>query len=53
MWLTTAADADDARVVSGKVATGTTGNGVIATQDGLCLKCHVSGDGTAGVGITY
>ena len=55
IWLTKAADADDARtLVNATLQSGTTQKvWSDANQDGVCLKCHVAGDGSEGVGITY
>jgi len=54
IWMLAAGDADDAKGVASIDALGQ-GNGKNAalTSDGLCLKCHLSGDRTAGVGVTY
>ena len=51
IWLTTAGDADDARTISAKTVSGNADMAAGAV-DGLCLKCHVSGDRTSGVGET-
>jgi len=54
IWLTTAADADDARVLLGTTgSTSGTADVTLLSTDGACLKCHVNGTGTAGVGITF
>jgi len=54
IWMLAGADADDGKVVASTNGIGQ-GNGKNAalTSDGLCLKCHLSGDRTAGVGVTY
>jgi len=54
IWMTVAGDADDAKTVASQAGIGQ-GNGknAVLTSDGLCLKCHLSGDRTAGVGETY
>ena len=49
LWLTISGDADDARVLN----TTTGKNGIDANMDGVCLKCHLSGDRSEGVGETY
>lgn len=38
---------------SATVTGGTASAAVNATEDGVCLKCHVNSSNTAGVGITY
>jgi len=58
VWLTTSEDADDSRTILPAQPGGTTSgnqnaNNDALTGDGLCLKCHVSGDRSAGVGKTY
>lgn len=55
IWMTAAADADDARTAVTKYtdAVGNPNNSGVATEDGLCLKCHLSGDKSAGVGVTF
>lgn len=50
VWLTTAGQVSDPRVVAGKTQTGTT-NEIAGQLDGLCLKCHRSS--SLGVGINY
>jgi hypothetical protein len=51
MWLTMAANAGAAKVSVGPGATADAA--AVQLQDGVCLKCHVSSDGSAGVGITF
>ncbi|MBS3956108.1 MAG: hypothetical protein KGZ40_01035 [Clostridiales bacterium] len=53
VWLTSAGDADDAQEIVVGTRAGTPHNAEPLTRDGLCLKCHVAGDGSAGVGINY
>ena len=54
IWLTTAADADDARtILPTPGSTSGTADVTLLSSDGACLKCHVSGDETEGVGHTY
>lgn len=54
IWLTTAADADDARtILPTPGSTSGTADVSLLSTDGACLKCHLSGDQTAGVGVTY
>jgi len=54
IWLTTAADADDPHaLLPTPGSTSGTADVSLLSTDGACLKCHVSGDGTAGVGHTY
>jgi len=54
IWLTVASDADEARTLLPTPGS-TSGEADVSllSSDGACLKCHVSGDGTAGVGRTY
>jgi hypothetical protein len=51
IWMTEAGDSDDAKTAAVK------GTGIatsdVGTRDGLCLKCHLNGDRSAGVGVTY
>jgi hypothetical protein len=51
IWLTTASNASgsDRAVLGADVAV----DNVQLSKDGLCIKCHVSTDDLAGVGITY
>jgi hypothetical protein len=49
LWMTIAGDADDPRTLM----TTTGANNIDANLDGACLKCHLSGDGSEGVGVTY
>lgn len=51
IWMTMAADADDAKVVLARGASST--DGVRLTQDGLCLKCHVSAPVGPGIGRSF
>jgi hypothetical protein len=53
IWMTEAGDADDAKVVVAKGVSDGANNSDVGTRDGLCLKCHLSGDRLAGVGVTY
>lgn len=56
IWLTLAADANDAKTVLGKVVPETgLDNANLLTEDGLCLKCHRADTGStfSGVGQTY
>lgn len=51
VWLTTGADSAAARAVA--VKTQNTNGDIVGTEDGLCLKCHKSSNGTDGVGQTF
>lgn len=51
VWLTTGADSAAAHVVAGKTQAGSADS--VGTEDGLCLKCHRSGNGISGVGQTF
>jgi len=54
VWLTRAGDADDPReLVPTPGSTSGTADVAMLTGDGVCLKCHISGDDTAGVGQSY
>ncbi len=54
IWLTSASDADAPRtIVPTPGSTSGTADVSVLTGDGTCLKCHISGDGTAGVGQSY
>lgn len=50
LWMTIAEDADGAKTLLLDTAAG---QSIDANKDGACLKCHLSGDQTAGVGVTY
>jgi len=54
IWLTVASDADEARTLLPTPGS-TSGEADVSllSSDGACIKCHISGDGTAGVGLTY
>jgi hypothetical protein len=54
MWLTSAANVADTKTdlpAGGGANAYNTGNPQLS--DGVCLKCHIDGDGAAGVGLTY
>jgi hypothetical protein len=51
MWLLSAQNAGAAKTEAGPAAASDTAD--YQLQDGVCLKCHVSTSGTAGVGITF
>jgi len=54
IWLTVASDADAVRTLLPTPGT-TSGTPDVSllSSDGACIKCHVSGDGHEGVGLTY
>jgi hypothetical protein len=51
LWLTQAADSDEAREVLAKSPSASSVE--LATRDGLCLRCHLSGAQDQGVGTSY
>jgi hypothetical protein len=51
MWLLSAQNAGAAKTEAGPATASDTAD--YQLQDGVCLKCHVSTSGTAGVGITF
>lgn len=58
VWLTTAGRLGSGKTLLGTPSGGTTPENqnevnMLLTEDGLCLKCHVDGDGSAGVGVTF
>jgi hypothetical protein len=51
MWLQMAARTGATKTSVGQAASADSAD--LQLQDGVCLKCHVSSSGTAGVGITF